>query len=191
MQILSPIRQDFINNLLFLKTESLYNDLDDLKQRVDKYTLENAFLDNQRKNTFSTEDARLKTNKKTVSNSKEVDIAQDCRAISERAVKILADWSEIRDMTAQVQFAAVIIGKIDKLKRNSYIQSDEVKNKICTLLRNVIRLNVTDDIFTQEQIELLKKGFILLVTDDTKKENLLQLNRDLRKKNLITMPAWE
>ena len=191
MQILSPIRQDFINNLLFLKTESLYNDLDDLKQRVDKYTLENAFLDNQRKNTFSAEDARLKINKKTVSNSKEVDIAQECRAISERAVKILADWSEIRDMTAQVQFAAVIIGKIDKLKRNSYIQSDEVKNKICTLLRNVIRLNVTDDIFTQEQIELLKKGFILLVTDDTKKENLLQLNRDLRKKNLITMPAWE
>lgn len=176
---------------MFLKTEDLYKDLGDLKKRVDKYDLENPFLDYQRKISFSTEDARLKTNKKAAYGSKEVDIAQECRAISERAVEVLAKWSEIGDMRAQVQFAAVIIGKIDKLKRNSFIQSDEVKNKICTLLRNVIRLNVTDDIFTQEQIELLKKGFILLVADDVKKENLFQLNRELRKENLITMPAWE
>lgn len=115
----------------------------------------------------------------------------DREDISKRAIEILSKWSEFQDIKMQIQFAAVIVGKIDRLKRNASIQSDDIKRKICTLLRNVIRLNVAEDLFSQDQIELLKKGFMLLDADDLKREDLLELNRELRKENLMTMPAWE
>ena len=131
-------------------------------------------------------DMRRKTN-----NSDGNDPLQECRAISKRAIEILIKWSGTQDIKMQVQFAAITVGKTDNLKKNIHIQSNEVKRKVCTLLRNVIRLNVLDEMFSQEQIELLKRGFLLLAADDVKKEDMLQLNRELRKENLITMPSWE
>lgn len=176
---------------MFVKAEVLDRDMEDLKKRMDKYEQDYLIINDRLKNVLLYEDAKRKTNVKKTSNSDSIEPLQECRDISKRAIEILTKWGEIQDIKMQVQFAAVTVGKIDNLKKNIHIQSDEVKRKVCTLLRNVIRLNVADEVFTQEQIELLKKGFLLLVTDDVKKEDLLRLNRELRKENLITMPSWE
>ena len=183
--------KELLSNLMFVKAEALDRDMDDLKKRMDKFEQENLVINDQLKNILFYEEARRKTSVKKTNNTDSVEPLQECREISKRAIEILTKWSGTQDIKMQVQFAAITVGKIDNLKKNIYIQSDEVKRKVCTLLRNVIRLNVADEVFSQEQIELLKKGFLLLVTDDVKKEDLLQLNRELRKKKLITMPSWE
>ena len=58
-------------------------------------------------------------------------------------------------------------------------------------LRNVIRLNASDEVFTKQQLAVLKKGFTFVTAEGVQKADLLQLNRELRKKGLATMPAWE
>ena len=116
---------------------------------------------------------------------------QDCKKIIDRTLEILADWSETQDIKLQIQYAAVIVGKIENIKKTDYINSNNVRRKICTLLRNVIRINVTEFVFSEEQILLLKKGFLLLLFDQIPKKDMLQLNRELLAQQMITMPAWE
>ncbi|WP_168356542.1 hypothetical protein [Petralouisia muris] len=59
------------------------------------------------------------------------------------------------------------------------------------MLKNVIRLNIADKMFSREQVQLLKDGFLLISEEKLQKEDLLQLNRKLRTEGLQTMPAWE
>lgn len=116
---------------------------------------------------------------------------RDCRKITERAMEILSEWEEEEDIKIQVQYAAILVGKLLNLKKKDVIHSDDTRNKICTLLRNVIRLNASDEVFTKQQLAVLKKGFTFVTAEGVQKEDLLQLNRELRKKGLATMPAWE
>lgn len=111
--------------------------------------------------------------------------------IVERALEILTEWEDVQDIKFQIQYAAIIVCKIDNIKKKNVIHADDIRNKICTLLRNVIRLNTTEGILSKEQISVLKEGFSLITAEEIQKEHLLQLNRKLRKKGLSTMPAWE
>lgn len=114
-----------------------------------------------------------------------------CQDIIDQALKILSDWSKTRNIKLQIQYAAAIIGKIDNLKKIDYIRSNDTRKKICTLLKNVIRINVADIVFSRRQIFLLEKGFSLLLSKQIQKKDMLQLNREFLEQQLMTMPPWE
>lgn len=116
---------------------------------------------------------------------------QEAEKIAIRAAELLSDWKETEDIRMQVQYGALIVGKIENLKKKESIHSDEIRKKICTLLKNVIRLNISERKFSKEQIQLLQDGFSLIMAEHVQKEDMLQLNRKLRKEGLQTMPAWE
>lgn len=111
--------------------------------------------------------------------------------IAVRATEILSDWKETEDIRMQIQYGALIVGKIENLKKKESISSDGIRKKICTLLKNAIRLNISEGKFSKEQVQLLKDGFSLIVAEHVQKEDMLQLNRNLRNAALQTMPAWE
>lgn len=180
-----------LNNVMLLKVNALDDEVVKLNDRVTKLEqVRPAREQEEYASIFVCEEGR-KSNAKRTGNADEKNTLQECKKIVERAIEILAEWCEIQDIKAQVQYAAIVIGKIENIKKKEFIQSDEIRKKICTLLRNVIRLNFTDAVFTREQILLLKDGFTLLVSDNVQKEDMLRLNREFRKKNLMTMPAWE
>ena len=194
-------QMDFLQTNLFVAafTEYVFKDvmiqkIDRLEQQVAdiESRLEKSGQNKKSHNLYLTFEARQKREqapKKTeeISNSP----WQSCKKIVERALEILTEWEEADDIKIQIQYAAVMVGKIEKLKKTDVIQADDIRNKISTLLRNVIRLNASEEIFSREQIALLKEGFSLIIANNIQKEDLLQLNRKLRKKGLATMPAWE
>lgn len=180
-----------LNNVMLLKVNALDDEVVKLNDRVTKLEQVRPVREQEEyASIFVCEEGR-KSNAKRTGNADEKNTLQECKKIVERAIEILEEWCEIQDIKAQVQYAAIVIGKIENIKKKEFIQSDEIRKKICTLLRNVIRLNFTDAVFTREQVLLLKDGFTLLVSDNVQKEDMLRLNREFRKKNLMTMPAWE
>lgn len=205
--------KEFMDNVVLLKMDSVSNELEKLSERVavieknsesmkstfseDKgYTLkkEKDLWGNSIYQTFFSIDERqrrIKVKKENNLATKDTITIQDCKRIIDRALEILSDWSEIQDIKLQIQYAAVITGKIDNLKKTDYIQSNNTRKKVCTLLRNVIRINIIDIVFSKEQISLLKKGFILLLSEQIQKKDMLQLNREFLEQQLLTMPAWE
>lgn len=185
-------QQKIIETMLFLKVNNLENQLQNLEERLIRNEQESVFLWEIEKDAYDPIENRKKTFRKIdKSISQNADNWQECQKIVERALEILHDWENTDDIKMQVQYASVIIGKIDNLKKREVVSCDEARNKVCTLLRNVIRLNFSEDVFSKEQIALLEEGFSLIVERDLQKESLFLLNRKLRKEGLLTMPAWE
>lgn len=114
-----------------------------------------------------------------------------CDEILDRANAILGDWEKTFDIRIQIQYATIIMKKIENLKKLEYIAGNEARKKMCTLLRNTIKLNSDRELFTSEQIDLIRNGLKKVVSADMTKEDMLQMNKQLRKERLQTMPAWE
>ena len=124
----------------------------------------------------------------------ETKLQQDQRAcveICDRASAILGEWEKTSDIRIQIQYATIIIKKIENLKKTEYIAGNEARKKICTLLRNTIKLNSDKALFTPEQLGLIQNGLEKAVSADVTKEDMLQMNRLLHNARLRTMPAWE
>ena len=186
------ISKGFMDNLVLLKMDSFSDEMDKLSERVAAIEKHTELWENSTYQTFfSVDEGQRKSKVKRENNFVIKDTKEDCKKIVERTLEILSDWSEIQDIKLQIQYAAVITGKIDNIKKTDYIQSNNTRKKICTLLRNVIRINVTDSVFSVEQISLLKQGFLLLLSEQINKKDMLQLNRNFLEQKLLTMPAWE
>ncbi|MCM1252697.1 MAG: hypothetical protein NC321_07730 [Clostridium sp.] len=182
----------FINDLMFLKVQTMDDEMIKIKDRLSELE---QYKRPRRKPDYNvlfideSEQSKSDTlNKIDLSNKSDF---QECREIVERAIEILVKWSETQDIKMQIQYAAVIVVKIENVKKKEFIQQNEIRKKICTLLRTVIRLNVADVIFTKEQILLLERGLSLLISENVQKEDMLQLSREFRKEHLMIMPAWE
>ena len=171
------------------------NDLEDRVQNIEGILVRSertpSFLLNEKEERIPFESYKKSINEREKSVSQGLDSWQMCEEIVNRALEILYDWKETNDIRIQIQYASVIVGKIDNLKNREIISSDEVRKKICTLLRNVIRLNFDKELFTGGQIAALVKGFSLIIERDIQKETLFLLNEKLLKEGLLTMPAWE
>lgn len=183
---------DYIDRLVLIKPDPVSNEIDKLNERVtslekEKERWENSLI----QAILSTDERQKRTKVKRENNLVINDSIYDCKKAVDRTLEILADWSETQDLKLQIQYAAVITGKIDNIKKTDYIQSNDTRKKICTLLRNVIRINVTEDVFSEEQISLLKKGFKLLLSEQIQKKDMLQLNREFLSQKLSAMPSWE
>lgn len=179
-------------DIIIQKIDDLEQQISVLGNRLEKTEHDREFLWESSQDEYLSLEHRQKREeiqKKTEFSPK--DRWQSCRKIIGRALEILTEWEETDDIKIQIQYAAIIVGKIANLKRQEVIHTDNIRNKICTLLRNVIRLNASDDLFSKEQILLIKQGFSLIIAEDIQKTDLFQLNRALRKKGLATMPAWE
>lgn len=179
----SEFAESFYSNIMFQKINDLEQQLSSIENEL------NAKKQNVVFYRAPAADQSLLTEGKTSIQTK--DCWQYIRKIAERALEILSEWEDVDDIKIQIQYAAIIVGKIDKIKKNDLIRTDDTRNKICTLLRNVIRLNASAELFSKEQISVLKEGFSFITSDNLQKENLFQMNRTLRKKGLATMPAWE
>lgn len=140
---------------------------------------------------FSLESERKRETIRKNNNPQTENDWQELEKIAVRAAEILSEWKDTEDVRMQVQYGALVIGKIENLKKKESISSDGIKKKICTLLKNTIRLNISERRFSKEQIQLLQDGFSLLLAEHVQKEDMLQLNRELRNEGLQTMPAWE
>lgn len=116
---------------------------------------------------------------------------REIESAATRAAEILSDWKKTEDIWMQVQYGGRIVGMLEKLKEKESISTDEVRKKVCTLLKNAIRLNISEGRFTKMQLQLLQEGFTMIVAEQVQKEDMLQLNRKLRNEGLQTMPAWE
>jgi regulator of replication initiation timing len=181
-------QESFFKSAIMMKMDSLEEQILDLNNEINNMK-DLVFLEKGEKNKrFSLENKRKKENNiiSCVPND-----WKEAQKIVARAIEILSEWGETEDMRMQVQYAALVVGKIDNLKKIEIIRFDEVRNKVCTLLKNVIRLNIADKMFSREQVQLLKDGFLLISEEKLQKEDLLQLNRKLRTEGLQTMPAWE
>lgn len=195
----NEIPKDFMENLFLLKLDSLSREVASFSQGMDKLNERVSAIENGKEfwetpfyKDFFTIDERQRRIKTTKEKSPVIkDTIQECKKIIERSIEVLSDWSEIQDIRLQIQYASIITGKIDNIKKNDYIQSDDTRKKICTLLKSVIRINVADAVFSKEQISLIKKGFLLLLSEQIQKQDMLQLNREFLEQRLPTMPAWE
>lgn len=186
------ISKKFMDNMVLLKMDTFSDEMDKLSERVATIEKDRELWEKSIYQTSLIVDERQRRTKgKRENNFVNKNDIQDCKIIIDRTLEILADWSETQDIKLQIQYAAVIVGKIENIKKTDYINSNNVRRKICTLLRNVIRINFTDFVFSEEQILLLKKGFLLLLSDRIQKKDMLQLNRELLAQQMMTMPAWE
>lgn len=182
----------FANNLMFFKVDALAEQFSDLENRLIRVEQEQRLQNiNESSEFFPIEDERRAIKKRNMSSTCETNSLQECEKIIQRTTELLDEWEETEDIKVQVQYAALVVGKISNVKKKQYVSSDVIKVKICTLLKNTIRLNVAEEMFTKEQILLLKKGILLILKNDVEKDALLQLNRELRTEGLLTMPAWE
>lgn len=184
-------RQEIFNQEMLTEMKNLQESFLDVKNELEEVKQNWVFLEEGGQNgRFSLENERRKLEAGDNKVQGENDW-QECKEIVERAVEILTDWEEMEDIRFQVQYAAILVGKIDKLKKTETVGTDDVRRKICTLLRSVIRLNVAKEKFSQEQIQVLKTGFSMIAGEKVQKQDLLQLNRTMLKEGLQTMPAWE
>lgn len=62
-----------------------------------------------------------------------------CDVVLDRINAILEEWKTTLDIRIQIQYATIIIKKIEHLKKMEYIARNEVRKKMCTLLRNKIK----------------------------------------------------
>lgn len=184
-------QRKFYDSMMFLKVNDLEKHIRNIEDRLVQSEQDLGFLlgETAINIPFESLNRRIVERDKVVFQN--VDGWQECQKIVERALEILNIWESIDDIKIQTQYASVIIGKIDNLKKKEIISFDQVRKEVCTLLRNVIRLNFDGEVFTKEQILLLKEGFSLVIKRDIQKETFFQLNKKLRKAGLLTMPAWE
>ena len=181
-------QQKLYDSMMFLKIDNLEKQVQNIKDRLVQREQDPDFLVSKQ-DVYIPYKNRIYEREKIVSQS--LDSWQICQKVVDRALEILNDWEDIDDIKIQTQYASVIIGKIDNLKKREIISSDDTRNKVCTLLRNVVRLNFLEGIFTNGQIAILKEGFSLVINKDIHKEELFLLNTKLRKAGLLTMPSWE
>lgn len=190
---LNPLYLETIrNNIMFTKAKALDDEIMKLENRVTELEQDWSLWTKVKHNYFHVyEEEQRNPSVKRADKSDNRKTLQECIKIVGRINEILAEWCETRDIKTQIQYAAIIVAKIENMKKKEFIRADETRKKTCTLLRNVIRLNVTDNVFTREQISLLQKGFSLLLSDNVQKNDMLQLNREFWSEHLMTMPAWE
>ena len=184
--VLNP--QEFLQSAVRMKVDHLEEQVLDLSYEINDMK-DSIFLEKgEKKERFSLENERKSADNITFRISGEW---EEYKKIVTRSMEILSEWEEKEDIRIQVQYAALLVGKIDNLKKKDIICSNDVKKKICTLLRNVIRLNAVEELLSKEQIYLLREGFSAIISENIQKKDLLQLNRKFRKAGLQTMPAWE
>lgn len=183
--------QKLYDSMMFLKVNNLEEQVQNIEDRLSQSEQRLGFLLNEKDMNVPIDSLKRRIIEREKSVSQSTDSWQECEKIVERALEILSDWENADDIKIQTQYASVIIGKIDNLKKVDIISYDKIRTEVCTLLRNVIRLNFEKDIFSQGQIALLKEGFSLVIKRDIQKETLFWLNNKLRKEGLLTMPAWE
>lgn len=184
--VLNP--QEFLQSAVRMKVDHLEEQVLDLSYEINDMK-DWIFLEKgEKKERFSLENERKSADNITFRISGEW---EESKKIVTRSMEILSEWEEKEDIRIQVQYAALLVGKIDNLKKKDIICSNDVKKKICTLLRNVIRLNAVEELLSKEQIYLLREGFSAIISENIQKKDLLQLNRKFRKAGLQTMPAWE
>ena len=184
--VLNP--QEFLLSAVRMKVDHLEEQVLDLSYEINDMK-DWIFLEKgEKKERFSLENERKSADNITFRISGEW---EESKKIVTRSMEILSEWEEKEDIRIQVQYAALLVGKIDNLKKKDIICSNDVKKKICTLLRNVIRLNAVEELLSKEQIYLLREGFSAIISENIQKKDLLQLNRKFRKAGLQTMPAWE
>lgn len=184
--VLDP--QEFLQSAVRMKVDHLEEQVLDLSYEINDMK-DWIFLEKgEKKERFSLENERKSADNITFRISGEW---EESKKIVTRSMEILSEWEEKEDIRIQVQYAALLVGKIDNLKKKDIICSNDVKKKICTLLRNVIRLNAVEELLSREQLYLLREGFSAIIAENIQKEDLLQLNRKFRKAGLQTMPAWE
>lgn len=182
----------FTNQMMFLKMNTLEEQYFELEERVNKFEQGQRFQNvNQNIEFFQIQDENRKVKKSSVGSTCEVNGIQECEKIVERILEILNEWEEIEDIKIQIQYGTLIVEKLSNLTKKEYIRSNATIIKVCTLIKNTIRLNIAEEIFTKEQILLLKEGVPLILKKNIDKKELLKLNRELRKEGLMTMPAWE
>ena len=184
--VLNP--HEFLQSAVRMKVDHLEEQVLDLSYEINDMK-DWIFLEKgEKKERFSLENERKSADNITFRISGEW---EESKKIVTRSMEILSEWEEKEDIRIQVQYAALLVGKIDNLKKKDIICSNDVKKKICTLLRNVIRLNAVEELLSKEQIYLLREGFSAIISENIQKKDLLQLNRKFRKAGLQTMPAWE
>ena len=184
--VLNP--QEFLQSAVRMKVDHLEEQVLDLSYEINDMKEWILLEKGEKKERFSLENERKSADNITFRISGEW---EESKKIVTRSMEILSEWEEKEDIRIQVQYAALLVGKIDNLKKKDIICSNDVKKKICTLLRNVIRLNAVEELLSKEQIYLLREGFSAIISENIQKKDLLQLNRKFRKAGLQTMPAWE
>lgn len=182
----------FLSEAMIMKVDGLEEKYLEMGQKLTNLEQNLVFREEGEKDgRFSLENERKEEGSGRGDNFCVLEEWQELQKITVRAIEILSEWEETEDIRIQVQYAAILVGKINALKKKDVVRSHEVRKKVCTLVRNVIRLNIAEEVFSEEQIQLLKEGFSLITAQNIQKENLLQLNRKFRNSGLQTMPPWE
>lgn len=138
-------KQEFINQMVVAQMEDLQKSFLDVKNEVEEMKQNRVFWEEGEQDgrfSLGSERRKLETSDTKVQGQNDW---QGCQEIVERAAEILTEWEEAEDIRLQVQYAAILVGKIDRLKKTETVGTDDVRRKICTLLRNVIRLNAAEE----------------------------------------------
>lgn len=112
-----------------------------------------------------------------------------CKELIEKCNAKLDDCYDEEDIRIQIQYAAILIKRVDNMRKLDCLKNNSWKMKELALIRMVIKLNMNDSILTNEQIEVLKGAFHSILEDT--ENNIISLSRSFRKVGLETMPSWE
>lgn len=113
----------------------------------------------------------------------------DCKDLVEKCNAKLDRCYDGEDIRIQIQYATIILKRIDNMRKLDCLKANSSKMKALALIRMVIKLNMNHSILTEEQINVLKGAFNSICEDNDK--TIISLSRSFRGVGLETMPSWE
>ena len=116
--VLNP--QEFLQSAVRMKVDHLEEQVLDLSYEINDMK-DWIFLEKgEKKERFSLENERKSADNITFRISGEW---EESKKIVTRSMEILSEWEEKEDIRIQVQYAALLVGKIDNLKKKDIICS--------------------------------------------------------------------
>lgn len=107
----------------------------------------------------------------------------------DKAQEAINNMKDNDDIRFQIQCATRVINQIDILRKSNIF--DENKRKLIAFLRTVMKINCDRKIFSEEQLGEFKNLFLILQCKDIEFDNLVNIEKRLRKSGLKTMISWE
>lgn len=165
----------------------LENRVTNVEQRVEE--LYDIFLQNTNKSFKEKRNESL--NYKSEKSKLVLRDATEYEDLLERSLVLLDNMRSNDDLRIQIQYTTILIKKIDKIRSLDVVKNNKNRMKIFAFLRLVLKINCDEDLFSNEQIDLLCEAFEKIEKEEDSKNYVKQYTFSFMDVGLTTMPSWE
>lgn len=117
--------------------------------------------------------------------------AKEYENLINRSLVLLDKMRNNDDLRIQIQYTAILIKKIDKIRTLDVVKNNKNRMKIFAFLRLVLKINSDEVLFNNEQIDLFYEAFERIEKEEDSKYYVKQYTFSFMDVGLTTMPSWE